>query len=124
MGARQNHPRLRVMSAGRAIELYKEVGRPEAFAERFSLADVQGSHALGHTRMATESRVNDRGLATRSATGLDVCLVHNGSLSNHNRVRLRLRREGIRFQTDTTPRRRPVPRVEAPRGATLEQTLE
>jgi glutamate synthase domain-containing protein 1 len=34
------------------------------------------------------------------STGLDLCLVHNGSLSNHNRVRQSLRREGIRFATD------------------------
>jgi methylamine---glutamate N-methyltransferase subunit A len=34
------------------------------------------------------------------STGLDLCLVHNGSLSNHNRLRQELRREGIEFQTD------------------------
>jgi methylamine---glutamate N-methyltransferase subunit A len=96
---RERQPRLRVMSVGRAIELYKEVGRPEAFAERFALDDVRGSHALGHTRMATESRVTTEASHPFS-TGLDVCLVHNGSLSNHNRLRLRLRREGIPFQTD------------------------
>jgi glutamate synthase domain-containing protein 1 len=96
---RERQPRLRVMSAGHAIELYKEVGRPEAFAERFALDDVQGSHALGHTRMATESRVTTEASHPFS-TGLDICLVHNGSLSNHNRLRLRLRREGIPFQTD------------------------
>jgi methylamine---glutamate N-methyltransferase subunit A len=96
---RERQPRLRVMSAGHAIELYKEVGRPEAFAERFALDDVRGSHALGHTRMATESRVTTEASHPFS-TGLDVCLVHNGSLSNHNRLRLRLRREGIPFQTD------------------------
>jgi methylamine---glutamate N-methyltransferase subunit A len=96
---RERQPRLRVMSAGHAIELYKEVGRPEAFADRFALDDVQGSHALGHTRMATESRVTTEASHPFS-TGLDICLVHNGSLSNHNRLRLRLRREGIPFQTD------------------------
>jgi methylamine---glutamate N-methyltransferase subunit A len=96
---RERQPRLRVMSAGHAIELYKEVGRPEAFAEHFALDDVQGSHALGHTRMATESRVTTEASHPFS-TGLDICLVHNGSLSNHNRLRLRLRREGIPFQTD------------------------
>ena len=96
---RRTHPRLRVMSAGQTIEIYKEVGRPEKFVEQFALADLHGTHALGHTRMATESRVTTEGSHPFS-TGLDVCLVHNGSLSNHNRLRARLRREGIDFQTE------------------------
>src|SRR5207244_6981486 len=87
------------MSAGRVIEIYKEVGRPRLFAERFRLHEFEGSHGLGHTRMATESRVTTEGSHPFS-TGLDVCLVHNGSLSNHNRLRERLRREGIEFQTE------------------------
>src|SRR5919197_811703 len=96
---RQTHPGLRVMSAGRVIEIYKEVGRPRAFVEQFALADFQGTHGLGHTRMATESRVTTEGSHPFS-TGHDLCLVHNGSLSNHNRLRQRLRREGIEFQTE------------------------
>ena len=121
---RDNHPRLRVMSAGRVIELYKEAGRPEAFVERFSLEDVRGSHALGHTRMATESRVTTEASHPFS-TGLDVCLVHNGSLSNHNRLRLRLRREGIPFQTDNdTEVAAGYLAWRMREGATLEQALE
>ena len=121
---REHHPRLRVMSAGRSIELYKEVGRPEAFAERFALDDVRGSHALGHTRMATESRVTTEASHPFS-TGLDVCLVHNGSLSNHNRLRLRLRREGISFQTDNdTEVAAGYLAWKLREGATLEQALE
>jgi glutamate synthase domain-containing protein 1 len=96
---RRTHPELRVMSAGQVIEIYKETGRPEQFAERFALTDLSGSHALGHTRMATESRVTTQGSHPFS-TGLDLCLVHNGSLSNHNRLREHLRREGIEFQTE------------------------
>jgi len=96
---RREHPELRVMSAGRVIEIYKDVGRPGEFAEAFHLHDLQGSHALGHTRMATESRVTTEGSHPFS-TGLDLCLVHNGSLSNHNRLRRNLQREGIEFQTE------------------------
>jgi glutamate synthase domain-containing protein 1 len=96
---RRTHSELRVMSAGRSIEIYKEVGRPEAFVRAFALGDFQGSHGLGHTRMATESRVTTEGSHPFS-TGHDLCLVHNGSLSNHNRLRESLRREGIEFQTD------------------------
>jgi methylamine---glutamate N-methyltransferase subunit A len=96
---RANHPHLRVMSAGRRIEIFKEIGDPRGFVERFDLAAMSGSHGLGHTRMATESRVTTEG-AHPFSTGLDLCLVHNGSLSNHNRLRRMLRREGIAFQTE------------------------
>jgi glutamate synthase domain-containing protein 1 len=93
------HPELRVMSAGCAIEIYKETGRPKEFIAKFGLDDFHGTHALGHTRMATESRVTTEASHPFS-TDHDVCLVHNGSLSNHNRLRERLKREGIGFQTE------------------------
>jgi methylamine---glutamate N-methyltransferase subunit A len=96
---REHHPELRVMSAGQAIEIFKEKGSPREFVEAFALAEMQGSHALGHTRMATESAVTTEHSHPFS-TGLDLCLVHNGSLSNHNDLRRWLRREGIRFETD------------------------
>ncbi|HYV14982.1 MAG TPA: glutamine amidotransferase family protein [Conexibacter sp.] len=92
-------PELRVISAGHAIEIYKEALTPRDFAQRFALEGLRGSHALGHTRMATESRVTTEGSHPFS-TGMDLCLVHNGSLSNHNRLRRSLRREGIAFQTE------------------------
>jgi glutamate synthase domain-containing protein 1 len=96
---RDTHSELRIMSAGRSIEIYKETGRPEEFIRQFALEDFHGTHALGHTRMATESRVTTAGSHPFS-TGLDVCLVHNGSLSNHNRLRRELRGQGIEFQTE------------------------
>ena len=95
----ERHPELRVMSVGDTIELYKEKGLPEEVVERFGFRDIDGSHALGHTRMATESAVTTEHSHPFS-TGLDLCLVHNGSLSNHNRLRVELRRRGIAFQTD------------------------
>jgi glutamate synthase domain-containing protein 1 len=94
-----DRPDLRVMSAGSVIEIYKETGLPHEFVEQFALSDFTGTHALGHTRMATESRVTTAGSHPFS-TGFDLCLVHNGSLSNHNRLRESLRREGIEFQTE------------------------
>jgi methylamine---glutamate N-methyltransferase subunit A len=96
---RANRPDLRVMSAGQVIEIYKETGLPEEFVRTFRLEELSGTHALGHTRMATESRVTTEGSHPFS-TGYDLCLVHNGSLSNHNRLREKLRREGVEFQTE------------------------
>jgi methylamine---glutamate N-methyltransferase subunit A len=121
---RRAHPAVRVMSAGRVIEIYKEVGRPTEFAERFRLSDFAGSHGLGHTRMATESRVTTEGSHPFS-TGHDLCLVHNGSLSNHNRLRERLRREGMEFQTENdTEVAAAYLTWRLREGATLEAALE
>ncbi len=93
------HPELRVMSAGSAIEIYKEKGLPVEFVKEFKLHELNGSHALGHTRMATESAVTTEHSHPFS-TGMDLCLVHNGSLSNHNWLRRMLRDEGVDIQTD------------------------
>ena len=95
----EGHDDISFVGAGARMELYKEVGRPEQVTQRFGLPRMAGSHGIGHTRMATESAVTTRG-AHPFSTGLDQCLVHNGSLSNHNGVRRMLQREGMRFATE------------------------
>lgn len=95
----QNHDDVLIMSSGKSIEILKEVGLPERIVEMFKLGEMKGSHIIGHTRMATESAVTMAGSHPFS-TGLDLCLVHNGSLSNHNRLRQKLKREGIEFDTE------------------------
>ncbi len=92
-------PAVRVMGVGEVIEIYKEVGLPEAVVKRFGLTSMTGTHGIGHTRMATESAVTTMG-AHPFSTGPDQCLVHNGSLSNHNNVRRELKRKGVRFETE------------------------
>ena len=92
-------PTVRIMSVGEAIEIYKEVGLPRSVAERFLVSRMSGTHGIGHTRMATESAVTTMG-AHPFSTGADQCLVHNGSLSNHNSLRRKLIRDGVHFETD------------------------
>ena len=87
------------MSAGERIQIMKETGSPQEINRRFGVREMRGSHAIGHTRMATESAVSTAGSHPFS-TGMDLCLVHNGSLSNHNRLRRNLSREGITFKTE------------------------
>ncbi|MDR1855106.1 MAG: glutamine amidotransferase family protein [Azoarcus sp.] len=92
-------PDVHVMSVGRSIEILKGIGLPKDITERFTLKKMKGSHIIGHTRMATESAVTMEGSHPFS-TGADLCLVHNGSLSNHYRIRQDLEREGIVFETE------------------------
>ncbi len=95
----ENAPDVSVLAVGSSIELFKGIGDPDAVAERLLLAGRTGTHAVAHTRMATESAVNTEGSHPFS-TGADTCLVHNGSLSNHNRLRENLRKRGETFQTE------------------------
>jgi glutamate synthase domain-containing protein 1 len=99
VAARKLNPRLRIMGAGDAIEIYKEVGYPTEVSRRFDLQHMTGTHGIGHTRMATESAVTTLG-AHPFSTGSDECLVHNGSLSNHNNLRRELIHDGMSFETE------------------------
>ncbi len=92
-------PAFDVTATGRCVEIYKDVGDPATVAAKLELGKMIGTHAIGHTRMATESAVTVSG-AHPFSTGIDQCLVHNGSLSNHHSLRRRLQRDGVRFATD------------------------
>jgi amidophosphoribosyltransferase len=96
---RSIRPDVRVMGHGTSLEIYKEVGLPKDVAARFDLRKMSGTHGIGHTRMATESAVTTMG-AHPFNTGVDQCLVHNGSLSNHNSLRRKLRRLGVHIETE------------------------
>ncbi|OLP60909.1 glutamine amidotransferase [Xaviernesmea oryzae] len=91
-------PDVRIMGSGESVEIYKETGLPKDVVARFDVRAMSGTHGIGHTRMATESAVTTLG-AHPFSTGADQCLVHNGSLSNHNNLRRELVREGMRFET-------------------------
>jgi amidophosphoribosyltransferase len=92
-------PKVYLLSTGRSIDLYKDIGTPSQVAARYDFANLKGSHLVGHTRMATESAVTpDR--AHPFTAGEDFCLVHNGSLSNPYGVRRMLEPQGIHFDTD------------------------
>jgi glutamate synthase domain-containing protein 1 len=92
-------PRMQILSVGSSIDLFKDVGHPRAIAERYGFTKLAGSHAVGHTRMATESAVTPAHAHPFTA-GEDFCLVHNGSLSNPYSIRRMLEKRGIHFETD------------------------
>ena len=84
---------------GKSIEIFKQVGSPNDVVKKFNLNNYSGTHAIGHTRMATESAITTDGSHPYS-TGEDECLVHNGSLSNHNNLRRKLKKKGINFDSE------------------------
>jgi amidophosphoribosyltransferase len=96
---KESAPGVAVLSVGRSIDLYKDVGAPADIARRYRFAELEGTHLIGHTRMATESAVTPAHAHPFTA-GRDFCLVHNGSLSNPHLVRKHLEPLGIEFETD------------------------
>jgi len=94
-----NFPEVSIVGYGRSIEIFKQVGNPKDVVKKFKLDSFSGTHGVGHTRMATESAITTDGSHPYS-TGEDECLVHNGSLSNHNNLRRELTKKGNIFNSE------------------------
>jgi glutamate synthase domain-containing protein 1 len=93
------YPAVHVLSVGRSIDLYKDVGLPSEVAQRYGFGHFGGTHLVGHTRMATESAVTPENAHPYTA-GEDWCLVHNGSLANPGSLRRKLATAGERFESE------------------------
>jgi glutamate synthase domain-containing protein 1 len=96
---KQHYPQLHLLSVGRSMDIYKDVGTPAEVAARYDFKNFKGTHLVAHTRMATESAITPAHAHPFTA-GEDWCLVHNGSLSNANSLRRKLEHQGIEFETD------------------------
>ena len=90
-----------ILSIGHALELVKDLGDATTVSEQYGLGKFKGTHGVGHTRMATESDVDIRSAHPYWAYPYsDVCVVHNGQLTNYWGKRRDLEREGHRFMSD------------------------
>jgi glutamate synthase domain-containing protein 1 len=87
-----------ILSLGRALELIKDLGDAARVGEQYHLAHFNGTHAIGHTRMATESDVDIRSAHPYWAYPFtDISVVHNGQLTNYWSFRRVMERRGHRF---------------------------
>src|ERR671925_109932 len=94
-------PDAEVLSLGHSLEIVKDLGDAETVAEQYRLKGFQGTHAIGHVRMATESDVDISGAHPYWAYPFnDVAVVHNGQLTNYFQWKRRLERSGHRFQSE------------------------
>ena len=96
---RPHEPEVALIGYGRALEIYKDVGSPATICGRYGIAVATGYQAVGHTRMATESAVSTAH-SHPFTPAADLCLVHNGTFSNHATQRRRLQDLGVSFDTD------------------------
>jgi methylamine---glutamate N-methyltransferase subunit A len=90
-----------VLSLGHSLEIVKDLGDAETVADQYDLKGFEGTHAIGHVRMATESDVDISGAHPYWAYPFtDIAVVHNGQLTNYFQWKRRLEREGHRFQSE------------------------
>ena len=93
-------PGARVFSVGRSMEIVKDLGMACDINQRYELGTFQGSHGIGHTRMATESIVDIAHSHPFWARPFpDISVVHNGQITNYHKLRRRLEQRGHRFAT-------------------------
>jgi methylamine---glutamate N-methyltransferase subunit A len=92
---------LDVLSLGHSMQIVKEVGSAGDLDRAYDISSFAGGHAIGHTRMATESRVDTLHSHPFWARPFaDIALVHNGHITNEHKLRRRLERHGHSFLTD------------------------
>lgn len=90
-----------ILSIGKSLELIKDLGDAERVSKQYRLGNFQGTHAIGHTRMATESDVDIRSAHPYWAYPFsDISVVHNGQLTNYWTMRRGLERSGHRFTSN------------------------
>lgn len=89
-----------IMSMGNGLELIKDLGDAAVVSKQYGLNNFNGSHGIGHTRMATESDVDIRSAHPYWAFPYnDVSVVHNGQITNYWLMRRQMERKGHRFQS-------------------------
>ncbi len=90
-----------ILSMGNGLELIKDLGDATVVSEAYGLNDFQGTHAIGHTRMATESDVDIKSAHPYWAFPYnDVSVVHNGQITNYWIMRREMERKGHRFMSN------------------------
>ena len=87
-----------ILSIGQGLELIKDLGDANTVSGQYDLGGFEGTHAMGHTRMAAESDVDIRSAHPYWAYPFnDIALVHNGQLTNYWGFRREMERRGHRF---------------------------
>ncbi|MCY3878646.1 MAG: glutamine amidotransferase [Rhodobacteraceae bacterium] len=115
-----------ILSLGNSLEMIKDLGDAATVSSAYELDDFRGTHAIGHTRMATESDVDIRSAHPYWAFPYnDVSVVHNGQLTNYWLMRREMERKGHRFMSDCDSELLAVYTAHnLSNGETLEQSLQ
>jgi methylamine---glutamate N-methyltransferase subunit A len=84
------------------MKIFKETGLAKDLDKKYGIRKMNGSHGIGHLRIATSSRVTPYNSHPFSTTIMpDIAIVHNGEITNYNLLRTSLELEGFSFHTDS-----------------------
>jgi glutamate synthase domain-containing protein 1 len=122
----QAAPEAEVFSIGARLELMKQVGPPEELERQFHVAEMAGTHAIGHTRLSTESRVDISHSQPFWTHGVaDLAIVHNGHITNYHKLRRQFEHRGYHFYTENDSEIiGPYLQEQMKQGATLPEAME
>ena len=91
---------LEVFSVGRSLEIVKHEMKADELRDTYGLTGFPARHGIGHTRMATESRVDVAHSHPFWARPFeDIAVVHNGHITNYHKLRRLFEMKGHRFHT-------------------------
>jgi glutamate synthase domain-containing protein 1 len=92
---------MEIVSLGHQLKIFKQVGSPAQLEQQYSVSKLPGSHAIGHTRLSTESRVDLSHSQPFWAHGFpDLATAHNGHITNYHKLRRHYEQRGCRFFTE------------------------
>lgn len=118
-------PDVEVFGIGNHLELMKQVGHPDVLDRQFHIAEMEGTHFIGHTRLSTESRVDishSQPFWTHGVT--DLAVVHNGHITNYHKLRRHYERRGYRLYTENDSEIiGPYLQEQMKQGATLQEAM-
>ena len=97
----KREPKVAIIGSSKQMKLVKDVGLVRGLDSRYNIRSMKGSHAIGHLRIATSSRVTPHNSHPFSTTILpDIAVVHNGEITNCSKLRSELELQGYPFYSN------------------------
>jgi amidophosphoribosyltransferase len=89
-----------ISSFAKEMNLVKDTGLVRDLDAKYKIRSIQGTHGIGHLRIATSSRVTpDNAHPFSTIVMPDIAVVHNGEITNYSKLRSSLELQGYRLFT-------------------------
>jgi amidophosphoribosyltransferase len=89
-----------ISSFAKEMNLVKDTGLVRDLDAKYKIRSIQGTHGIGHLRIATSSRVTpDNAHPFSTIVMPDIAVVHNGEITNYSKLRSLLELQGYRLFT-------------------------
>jgi amidophosphoribosyltransferase len=89
-----------ISSFAKEMNLVKDTGLVRDLDAKYKIRSIEGTHGIGHLRIATSSRVTpDNAHPFSTIVMPDIAVVHNGEITNYSKLRSSLELQGYRLFT-------------------------